>query len=377
MGDEVVNVKKGLEGVVIDTTGISKVMPDINSLVYRGYPVQELAEQCCMEEVAYLLWNGNLPGREQLADFKRQEREMRQIPEQLKGVIQNFPKKAHPMDRIRTAVSFLGMEDSRVFDNTEEVNRNKAFKLFAAIPTMLAYDYRWRKGLALLEPQEDLDLCSNFLAMCLGEVPGKEVLKAFEVSMILYAEHGMNASTFTARVVSSTISDMYSAVVAAIGALKGPLHGGANERVMHLLQEIGEPDQAQAWIKRALAEKQKVMGFGHRVYRKGDSRVPTMQKYSRGLGKLLGEEKWQQISDILEKVMLEKKGIRPNVDFPAGPAYYLMGFDINMFTPLFVMSRVTGWTAHIMEQVDDNRIIRPLCQYTGPTGRKVHPLDRR
>ncbi|MCY4644709.1 MAG: bifunctional 2-methylcitrate synthase/citrate synthase [Bacteriovoracales bacterium] len=377
MSDKTMNVKKGLEGVVVDTTSISKVMPEINSLVYRGHPVQELAEKCSFEEVAYLLWNGDLPGPKQLEDFRKREREEREISPPLKKVIEHFPAKGHPMDSLRTAVSFLGLEDPRTFDNSLVVNREKAMKLLASIPSMIAWDYRKRKGLEGISPSRDLGMAANFFQMCFGEIPKEEILKAFEVSLILYAEHGFNASTFAARVVSSTTSDMHSAVTAAIGALKGPLHGGANEQVMHLLKEIETPEKAHEWMKNALAEKRKVMGFGHRVYRKGDSRVPTMKKYSEGLGKFLGEEKWQKISDILEEVMVSEKGIYPNLDFPAGPAYYLMGFDIDMFTPLFVMSRVTGWTAHIMEQTAANRIIRPLCQYTGPTERKVVPLEER
>lgn len=366
-----VNVKKGLEGVVADTTQVSKVMPDINALVYKGYPVQDLAENCCFEEVAYLLWNGELPNQSQLDEFKKQEREYRSISGDLKDVIAKFPKTAHPMDTIRTGVSFLGMEDPRTFDNSESTNRDKALKLLATIPTMIAYDYRCRKGLTPIDPRTDLDYSANFFHMCFGEIPKEEVLKAFEVSLVLYAEHGFNASTFTSRVITSTTSDMFSAVCGAIGALKGPLHGGANEQVMHMLKEVDDPAKADQWMRDALAQKKKVMGFGHRVYRKGDSRVPTMKKYSAGLGKLLGQEKWQQISDALENVMVTEKGIHPNLDFPAGPAYYLMGFDIDMFTPIFVMSRITGWTAHIMEQSANNRIIRPLCQYTGPTERKV------
>jgi len=208
-------------------------------------------------------------------------------------------------------------------------------------------------------------------------VPPKEVVRAFDVSLILYAEHGFNASTFTSRVITSTTSDIYSAVVGAIGALKGPLHGGANEQVMHMLKEIDDPKKAKDWMLAAIKEKRKIMGFGHRVYRKGDSRVPTMKKYAQGLGAFKGETKWQEISDILEKTMIDEKNIYPNLDFPAGPAYYLMGFDIDMFTPIFVAARITGWCAHIMEQTAGNRIIRPLCQYTGEAERKVTPLSDR
>lgn len=375
--EKVVNVKKGLEGVVADTTEVSKVMPEINSLVYKGYPVQDLAENCSFEEVAYLLWNGELPTESELKSFCEKEKAYRKISDDLIAVIKKFPKTAHPMDTVRTGVSFLGMEDERTFDNSEEVNRDKALRLMAAIPTIIAADYRARNGMEVIAPKDDLNFSENFFHMCFGEVPDQEVVKAFDVSLVLYAEHGFNASTFTSRVITSTTSDMYSAVTGAIGALKGPLHGGANEQVMHMLKEVNDPAKAADWMRTALAEKRKVMGFGHRVYRSGDSRVPTMKKYAAGLGKWKGEEKWQQISDELEKVMVEEKNIYPNLDFPAGPAYYLMGFEIEMFTPIFVMARITGWTAHIMEQIKNNRLIRPLCQYTGPGERKVVPMNQR
>ncbi len=366
-----VNVKKGLEGVIADTTSVSKVMPETQSLVYRGYPVQQLAEKCSFEQVAYLLWNSELPNDSELKTFKESERKYRTISNDLIDVIKKFPKNAHPMDTIRTGISFLGMEDPRTFDNSDSANRDKALKMLAAIPTIIAADYRARNGKEIIPPKMDLGFSENFFHMCFGEVPREEVVKAFEVSLVLYAEHGFNASTFTTRVITSTTSDMYSAVVGGIGALKGPLHGGANEQVMHMLKEIDDPKIAAQWMRDALAQKKKVMGFGHRVYRTGDSRVPTMKKYSAGLGALLGQEKWQQISDALEDVMVGEKKIYPNLDFPAGPAYYLMGFDIDMFTPIFVMSRITGWTAHIMEQAADNRIIRPLCQYVGPSERSL------
>ena len=377
MNSKETTIKKGFEGVVADTTSISKVMPDINSLVYRGYPVQDLAEHCSFEEVAYLLWNGELPQVSELEDFKVQERKYRDISHPLKTMIQAFPPKAHPMDGLRTAVSFSGLEDPRTFDHSKATNQDKALKLLASIPTIIAYDYRRRQGLDPIAPRQDLGIGANFFNMCFGKVPQEEILKAFEVSLVLYAEHGFNASTFTARVITSTTSDMVSAVVGAIGALKGPLHGGANEQVMHILKEIAEPSEAKAWIQKALLQKRKIMGFGHRVYRKGDSRVPTMKKYFTKMTNLLGQEKWREISDILEEVMLYEKNIYPNLDFPAGPTYHLMGFDINMFTTLFVMSRMSGWTAHVIEQTAHNRIIRPLGQYIGPSERKVIPLNKR
>lgn len=375
--EKVVNVKPGLDGVVADVTTVSKVMPEINALVYRGYPVQDLAENCRFEEVAYLLWNEDLPTKSQLEEFEKQERAFRTISNDLKDVIKKFPKNAHPMDTLRTGVSFLGMEDERVFDNSVEVNRDKALQLLAKIPTIIAADYRARNGKEIIDPRTDLSMSENFFHMCFGEIPNAEVVKAFDVSLVLYAEHGFNASTFTSRVITSTTSDMFSAVAGAIGALKGPLHGGANEQVMHMLKEVADPATAKEWMLDALKNKKKVMGFGHRVYRKGDSRVPTMKKYAQNLGKIQGETKWQEISDILEQTMIDEKNIYPNLDFPAGPAYYLMGFDIDMFTPIFVMSRITGWAAHIMEQTANNRIIRPLCQYTGQAERTVKALEAR
>lgn len=369
--------KKGLEGVVVDESKISKVMPDINSLTYSGYPVQELSEHCNFEEVAYLLWHGELPNQSQLEDFTARERSNREISKDLLEVIRRFPKKAHPMDTIRTGVSFLGMEDADIWKADRDTNLRKSINLLSKIPTVIAADYRCRMGKEPIGPRKDLSISENFFHMCFGEVPHADVVKAFDVSLILYAEHGFNASTFTSRVVTSTMSDLYSAVTAAIGSLKGPLHGGANEQVMHVLKEIGEPSEAKNWMLNALKEKRKIMGFGHRVYKKGDSRVPTMKKYAQKIADAKGDQKWMKISDILEETMIEQKDIHPNLDFPAGPAYYMMGFDIDMFTPIFVMARVTGWTAHIMEQAENNRLIRPLCDYTGPSERHVAPISQR
>ena len=370
-------VKKGLEGVIVDDTRVSKVMPDINSLTYRGYKVQDLCEDCCFEEVAYLLWYGELPTKAQLTELQNKERSYRTISPDLLTVIEHFPKSAHPMDTIRTGVSFLGMEDDRIWESSPEVNFDKALRLFAKIPTIIAADYRVRNGKEPIAPEKNLSFSENFFKMCFGEVPPRDVVKAFDVSLILYAEHGFNASTFTSRVITSTMSDMYSAVTGAIGALKGPLHGGANEQVMHMMREVGDPAKASEWMLQALKEKRKIMGFGHRVYKSGDSRVPTMKKYAQKLADIKGEKKWMQIYEALEKTMVEQKNIYPNLDFPAGPAYYMMGFDIDMFTPIFVMARITGWTAHIMEQTANNRIIRPLTQYVGVPQRDVVPMSKR
>jgi 2-methylcitrate synthase len=370
-------IKRGLDGVVVDTSSISKVMPEINSLTYRGYKVQDLAEQCWFEEVAYLLWHSELPSRSQLDAFTKKERSLRNVSEGTLKSIRLFPKTAHPMDTIRTAVSYVGMEDRDPWNAKPEVNLERSISLLAKIPTMIAADYRCRKGLEPIAPRSDLNMSENFFHMCFGEVPHADVVKAFDVSLTLYAEHGFNASTFTSRVVTSTMSDLYSAVVAGIGSLKGPLHGGANEQVMHMLKEVDDPSKARQWMIDALANKRKVMGFGHRVYKNGDSRVPTMKKYARKLAAVKNGMKWMEISDQLEQVMVEQKQIHPNLDFPTSPAYYLMGFDIDMFTPIFVMARITGWTAHIMEQTANNRIIRPLSQYTGSKERQVTPLSAR
>ena len=374
---EKIKAPKGLAGVIADDTAVSKVMPESNSLVYRGYRVQDLAEHCSFEEVAYLLSHKDLPSQQELKEFSDLERNKRSISESLKKVIGEFPKYAHPMDTLRTAVSFLGLEDERIWDDSHPASMDKYIGLLARIPTIIAACYRHESDKEIIEPRKDLSIAENFFHMCFGEVPGEQVVRAFDVSLILYAEHSFNASTFTTRVITSTQSDMYSAVVGGIGALKGPLHGGANEQVMHMLKEIDDPEKARDWMIDALEQKKKVMGFGHRVYRKGDSRVPTMKKYMKKMGDFTGEDKWIQISDKLEDVMIEKKGIHPNLDFPAGPAYYMMGFEIDMFTPIFVMSRVTGWCAHIMEQAQDNRIIRPLSGYNGEPEREVKPVDQR
>ena len=372
---EKMNVKKGLDGAVVDTTSVSKVTPETNSLVYRGYPVQELAEMCRFEEVAYLLWNSELPTQTQLAEFEKKERSSRDITKANLEVIRALPKKCHPMDSIRTAVSFLGAEDPRIWDKSS--NLDKAMLMLAKIPTMIAADYRFKKGLDFIAPNPSLPMAENFFHMCFGKVPSADVVKAFDVSLTLYAEHSFNASTFATRVIASTESDIYSATVGGIGALKGPLHGGANEQVMHMMIEVGEPSKARQWLLDALAQKRKVMGFGHRVYKYGDSRVPTMKKYAQKMADATGTKKWMEMYDILEKTMVETKKIHPNLDFPAGPAYYMMGFEIDFFTPIFVMARTTGWSAHIIEQAANNRIIRPLSEYIGANERHVKPLSER
>ncbi|MCU1423783.1 MAG: bifunctional 2-methylcitrate synthase/citrate synthase [Microbacteriaceae bacterium] len=364
-------IHKGLAGVVVDSTAISKVNPETNSLLYRGYPVQELAEKCTFEEVAYLLWNGELPTAAQLAEFETLERSLRALDPRVKRVIDEMPIAAHPMDVVRTAVSVIGASDAEANVSTPESNLAKSIRLFAQLPAIVAYDQRRRRGEHLIEPRDDLGYSANFLHMTFGEVPQLVVVDAFDVSMILYAEHSFNASTFTARVITSTLSDLYSAVTGAVGALKGALHGGANEAVMHIFDEIGTADKAAGWLDTALAEKRKIMGFGHRVYKSGDSRVPTMKA---ALDTLIAEYDRPDLGGLyaaLESEMTTRKNILPNLDYPSGPAYHLMGFDTATFTPLFVAARVTGWTAHVMEQLEANSLIRPLSLYTGPEQRSV------
>ncbi|TYQ14239.1 UNVERIFIED_ORG: citrate synthase [Gordonia westfalica J30] len=362
---ETPTIYKGLAGVVVDTTAISKVVPETNSLTYRGYAVQDLAEHCSFEQVAYLLWHGELPTDGQLALFTQRERAYRRVDRSTLSVLQRIPENCHPMDVVRTAISFLGTEDPDEELSTPEANYDKSLRMFAVLPTIVAADMRRRRGLDPIAPHHGLGYAENFLNMCFGEVPDPVIVRAFEKSMVLYAEHSFNASTFAARVVTSTRSDIYSAVTAAIGALKGSLHGGANEAVMYDMIEIDRPDRARPWLNAKLDAKEKVMGFGHRVYKNGDSRVPTMKKALLDVADHLGATKWCEIYTELEAVMDERTGIKPNLDFPTGPAYYLMGFDIASFTPIFVMSRITGWTAHIMEQVASNALIRPLGQYSG------------
>ena len=364
-------IYKGLAGVVVDTTAVSKVVPETNSLTYRGYAVQELAGNCSFEQVAYLLWYGELPTDAQLAQFTQRERASRRLDRSAQAVLARTPDTCHPMDVVRTMISYLGTEDPDEDSTDSATLMAKAQRMFAILPTIVAADMRRRRGLDPIEPHHALGYAENFLTMCFGEIPDPAIVRAFEKSMILYAEHSFNASTFSARVVTSTGSDMYSAVTAAIGALKGSLHGGANEAVMYDMIEIDSPERARPWLAAKLDAKEKVMGFGHRVYKNGDSRVPTMYDALVEVSEHLGQSKWLRIYRELEAEMTSRTGILPNLDFPTGPAYHLMGFDIGAFTPIFVMSRITGWTAHIMEQSASNALIRPLSAYNGPQQRRM------
>ena len=371
------DIKKGLLGIVVDETEVSKVMPEINSLTYRGYAAQDLCAACKFEEVAYLILNKDLPNSIQLKKFEKEEKDNRELSKNLYEIIKHMPKKSHPMDVARTAVSVMGLEDKETPDSSLEANMRKALRIFAKTPTALAAFYRIRSGKKIIKPKKTLSFAENFFYMCFGKVPQKEIVKAFDVSLILYAEHSFNVSTFTARTITSSLSDIHGAITGAIASLKGPLHGGANEEVMHMMNKIKKPENALKWIKNALKNKDVVMGFGHRVYKSGDSRVPTMRKYFGKVAKIKKDKKFEKIYDIVEKVMIKEKKIHPNVDYPTGPTYHLMGFDTDFFTPIFVISRITGWSAHIMEQHAANKLIRPLAKYKGSKHRKVIELNYR
>ena len=371
------DIKKGLLGIVVDETTISQVMPDINSLTYRGYAVQDLCKKCSFEEVAYLILNKELPNKSQLKKFKKKLEENRNITTNLREIVKHMPKKAHPMDVARTVVSVMGLEDKDTSNNSSPANMRKAIRIFAKTPTAIAAFFRSRKGQKIISPKKGLGFSENFFYMCFGKTPSIEIIKAFDVSLILYAEHSFNVSTFTARTITSSLSDIHSAITGAIGSLKGPLHGGANEEVMRMMNKIKKPENAFKWINKALDNKDVVMGFGHRVYKKGDSRVPTMEKYFKNVCKIKNDKKFYKIYDLVKNVMIKKKDIHPNVDYPTGPTYHLMGFDTDFFTPIFVISRITGWSAHIMEQHAANKLIRPLSKYSGEKHRNVMLLNQR
>ncbi|MCS7045061.1 MAG: citrate synthase [Gemmataceae bacterium] len=358
----------GLEGVIAGETAISTVT---GGLRYRGYPVTQLAEKCCFEEVAHLLLHGDLPNSAQLREFRHRLWAYAQLPSQVNTFLHEAPRKAASMDVLRTAVSMLALHDPDTGDNSRAANLRKAERLLAQIPLALATAYRAGKGQPIVRPAADLGFAANLLYMVRGTPPDDFERKAFDVSLILYAEHEFNASTFTARVVCSTESDLHSSVVAAIGALKGPLHGGANEKVMDVLFAAGGPETAEAWLRAAMERKQKVMGFGHRVYKTGDVRARVLKEYARQATARAGMQKWEETAEIIERILAAEKNLFPNLDWPAGRLYHAMGLEIALYTPFFVAARVSGWSAHVIEQLENNRIIRPRARYTGPDERMV------
>ena len=365
---------KGLEGVTVDSTSISYIIPEKSSLLYRGYPVSELVQKKDYKDVGFLLWNGNLPKPiDQITSklvISKYEKEIKEDYEPIVEILKQIPK-AHPMNALRTAISLLGSQPKNTWDKDSDDILQKGLKMIMCAPIFIAAHYRFRKGQEFIPPLKGVSLAENFLYMCFGKKPSPTFVQALDRSMILYAEHGFNASTFTARVIASTTSDVFSAVCGAIGALKGPLHGGANEQVMYMMKEIGTPDRVEEYLSKALKEKKKIMGFGHRVYKNGDARVPAMYECAQHIAKETNNTQWMEMYSAIEKYMKEQKNIMPNVDFPAGPAYYMMGLDIDLFTPIFAMSRITGWVAHIVEQRKNNRIIRPMSAYTGPEERHL------
>lgn len=372
------SVNSGLEGIVAAATATSLVDGKKGRLVYRGYDIRDLAEHSNYEEVAFLVWHGRLPKEDELEQLKREMAAQRDLPEPVERWLAEAPKDAHPMDVLRTAVSALGLYDPDVRDNSEAANLRKSIRLTAQVPTIVAGYERYRKGEKRVAPSESGSLAESFLHMLLGKPPDREVAHVFDICLVLHTEHGLNASTFSARVTSSTLSDLHSAITSAIGTLKGPLHGGANEQVMKTLLEIGEPSHARDYVERALAEKKRIMGFGHRVYKTEDPRATILRRYSEELGKRTAQSKWYEISREVEKVMREDKpDIYPNVDFYSASVYYMMGIPIDQYTPIFAISRMAGWTAQLLEQYAHNRLIRPESEYVGPESLKYVPIGER
>lgn len=370
---------KGLEGVVANETRLGDVRGQEGQLVYCGYDINELVGRVCFEEIVFLLYHNKLPNRSELDELKKQLAEERRLPDEVIEFIKRAPKTALPIDVLRTAISMLGLHDpTLVVDNSLEANRRRAVSLQAKVGVIVAYFHRVRNDLKLPPVRNDLGEAAHFLCLLDGKDPSDQKAKTLDVAFVLHAEHGMNASTFSARVTISTLTDIYSALTAAIGTLKGPLHGGANEGVIHMLQEIETPDRVDAYIERALSEKRKIMGIGHRVYKVLDPRAPHLRKMAVELSQELGEPKWIEMSERIATLMREKKGLNANVDFYSATVYYSLGIPTDLFTPIFAISRTAGWTAHILEQLSDNRLYRPLSEYVGdPVGKKFVPIEER
>jgi 2-methylcitrate synthase/citrate synthase II len=364
----------GLEGVIAGETAISTVT---GGLRYRGYPVGELCEKSSFDEVAHLLLHGELPTRAQLDAFRGRLAAAQKLPTLLSDVLKKMPAEAVPMDVVRTGVSMLAHFDPETEVEGDDANLRKSERILAQIPLIIGEYYRAQKRQPPVAPRPELGFAANLLYLVNGTVPDAFAAKAFDVSLILYAEHEFNASTFTARVVTSTASDLHSAIVAAVGALKGKLHGGANEKVMDILLAAGGPEHAEAWIHGALARKDKIMGFGHRVYKHGDVRAGILKEFARAAAEKMGQMKWEETAAIIERVLETEKNLHPNLDWPAGRLYHALGMEVPLYTPFFVASRVTGWCAHVIEQADHNRIIRPRGRYTGPDERYVVPINQR
>lgn len=370
---------KGLEGIIANSTRLSDVQGDKGVLIYAGYDINELAGKATFEEVIHLLWHGHLPNRHELDELHDKLATHRELPQGIINFITNAPKTAGPMDVIRTAISMLGLYDPGISEEEKyDENRVRALNITAKVGVIAAYYHRARQGKTLPSIREDLGEAAHFLYLMNGEEPTPEATKTLDVAFVLHADHGMNASTFSARVTIATLSDMYSAITSAIGTLKGPLHGGANEGVIHMLQEIGSEEKVDEWIDEQLSQKRKIMGIGHRVYKVLDPRAPHLREMAIKLSEQLGEAKWIRMSERIAEIMREKKGLNANVDFYSATVYYSLGIPTDLFTPIFAISRTAGWTAHVLEQLADNRLYRPLSEYTGPdVGKKFVPLGER
>jgi citrate synthase len=369
--------KAGLEGIVATQSEISDVNGIEGRLIYRGYDIHDLADHATFEEVIYLLWNGDLPNRGQLDQLKAQLTPEAGLPGEVEQLLRRIPATANPMDMLRTAVSALSLYDPDAADMTREANIRKAARLVARFPTIVTAFHRLRNGLEPIRPRQDLSIAANFVYTLFGKDPDDVATRTMDVAFVLHADHELNASTFSARVTAATLSDIYSAIVSAIGTLKGPLHGGANEGVIKNLLEIGTVDNIEPWLKQQFARKAKIMGFGHRVYRTEDPRATHLRDMSRQLGERVGQTLWYEMSRKMEEVMMREKHLNPNVDFYSASTYYTLGIPTDLFTPIFACSRISGWTAHVLEQFNNNRLIRPRAEYIGPRGRKWVPINER
>ncbi len=372
-----VEYSPGLEGVIAGTTKISHVNPELNSLMYRGYDIRDLVKSASFEEVAYLLIHEKLPNKKEYEDFCALLKKERELPEALIDTFRTLPTGCNTMELLRTGAALLALHDAEHADNSHDANLRKAVRLTAKFPAIIAYTYRLSHGKEIVRPDNSLSHGENFLYMLQGEKPDPYVAKVFESSLICYADHGFNASTFTSRVTVSTLSDIYSGTIAAIGALKGPLHGGANEEAMHMLMDIESPETAEAWVLDALATKKKIMGFGHREYKTGDPRAAILGEMGADVSKTMNDSRWYQTATIVEQVMAREKHILPNVDFSTSYLYYLIKLPIEIYTPIFALARITGWTAHMIEQLDNNRLIRPKALYEGPDHVEYVPMAER
>jgi len=368
---------KGLDGIIAASTRLSDVKGDVGELIYCGYNINELAGKATYEEVVHLLHHGHLPNRKELTDLKATLAGFRELPQGVIEIITTLPKTTPPMHAIRTGVSALGCFDTTSDDDSMHAQRRKALRLISQIPVVMAYFHRHRQGLELVHPDAALGEAANFLYMIDGERPSQEKENTMDMCYVLHADHGMNASTFSARVTIATLSDMYSAITTAIGTLKGPLHGGANEGVIKMLKEIGSLDNVDPYIEDCLAQKKKIMGIGHRVYKVLDPRAPHLKRMAQILSSKLGEPKWIQMSERIAELMLTRKNLHANVDFYSATVYYSLGIPTDLFTPVFAIARTSGWTAHVLEQLADNRLIRPQSLYTGPVGLHFTPIEQR